>query len=117
MVTAMSPRSGAITGVAIDSLEPGTTLVVNTRNSQYRFIVLFDPGVVLAEGGALFPERTIVRIDGAATSGMALKIGWILVGFQVDMRLGRLRLRSSRVRSVSIENIPAAGARHCLVRA
>jgi hypothetical protein len=31
----------AATGVAIDSLEPGTTLVVNTRNSQYRFVTLF----------------------------------------------------------------------------
>jgi cyclohexyl-isocyanide hydratase len=99
----------AAKGVAIDSLEPGTTLIVNTRNSQYRFVTLFDPCLVLVRGGAMFPEATIVRLEGATAGGSALKIGWILVGFQMEMWLGPVRIRSSRVRSVSIESIPAAG--------
>jgi len=101
--------SVAAKGVAIDSLEPGTTLAVSTRNSQYRFVTLFDPCLVLVKGGAMFPESTIVRLEGATAGGSALKVGWILVGFQMEMWLGPVRIRSSRVRSVSIESIPAAG--------
>jgi cyclohexyl-isocyanide hydratase len=100
-------RSDATEGIAIDSLEPGTTLVVNTRNSQYRFVILFEPCLVLVKGGAMFPEATVVRLDGATAGGSALKMGWILVGFQIEMWLGSVRIRSSRVRSVSIESIPA----------
>ena len=103
-------RSRAAEGVAINSLQPGTTLVVNTRNSQYRFVILFDPCLVLVKGGAMFPEATVVRLEGATAGGSALKIGWILVGFQIDMWLGSLRVRSSRVRSVSIENVPPGRA-------
>jgi hypothetical protein len=99
--------SVAAKGIALDSLEPGTTLVVNTRNSQYRFVTLFDPCLVLVKGGAMFPDATIVRLDGATAGGSALKIGLILVGFQMEMWLGPVRIRSSRVRSVSIESIPA----------
>ena len=99
-------RSGAAEGVAIDSLEPGTTLVVNTCNSQYRFVILFDPCLVLVKGGAMFADDTVVRLEGATAGGSALKIGWILVGFEIEMWRGSLRIRSSRVRSVSIENVP-----------
>jgi hypothetical protein len=88
-------------------LEPGTTLIVNTRHSQYRFVMLLDPRFVLVKGGAMFPETTIVRLDGATAGGSALKMGWILVGFQIEMWLGSVRIRSSRVRSVSIESVPA----------
>jgi hypothetical protein len=102
----LAPRSGATEGVAIDSLGPGTTLVVHTCNSQYRFVVLSQPCVVLVEGGAIFPEATVVRLEGATAGGSILKIGWILVGFQIDMWFGSMRVRSSRVRSVSIENVP-----------
>jgi cyclohexyl-isocyanide hydratase len=99
----------AAKGVAIDALEPGTTLVVNTRNSQYRFVTLFEPCLVLVRGGAMFPEATNVRLEGATAGGSAVKVGWILVGFQMELWLGPVRIRSSRVRSVSIESIPAAG--------
>jgi cyclohexyl-isocyanide hydratase len=100
----------AAKGVAFDSVEPGTTLVVNTRNSQYRFVTLFDPCLVLAKGGAMFPKATIVRLEGATAGGSALRVGWILVGFHMEMWLGPVRIRSSRVRSVSIESIPAVCA-------
>jgi hypothetical protein len=103
-------------GIAIDSLEPGTTLVVNTCNSSYRFVILFDPCLVLVKGGAMFPEATVVRLEGATAGGSALKMGWILVGCQIEMWLGSLRITSSRVRSVSIEGIPAAGAFDDLAR-
>ena len=101
-------RSGTTEGVSIDALAPGTTLVVSTRNSDYRFVILFDPCLVLVKGGAMFPETTVVRLEGATAGGSALKMGWILVGCQIEMWLGPVRIRSSRVRSVSIENVPPA---------
>lgn len=110
MLGGVPVSSGPAKGVAIESLEPGTTLVVSTRNSQYRLVVLFDPSLVLVKGGAMFPETTIVRLEGATTSGSVLKLGWILVGCQMEMWLGSVRIRSSRVLSVSIENIPAVCA-------
>ena len=102
-------RSDDAEGVAIDSLEPGTTLVVHTRNSEYRFVILLDPQLVLVKGGARFPETTVVRLEGATAGGSALKMGWILVGFQIEMWLGSVQIRSSTVRSVSIGSLPAAG--------
>jgi cyclohexyl-isocyanide hydratase len=104
---AVALRADAAEGIAIDSLEPGTTLLVRTRNSEYRFVILLHPHLVLVQGGAMFPEAAIVRLEGATAGGSALKVGWILVGFQIEMWLGSVRIRSSAVRSVSIETIPA----------
>jgi cyclohexyl-isocyanide hydratase len=98
-------------GVAIDSLEPGTTLVVHTRNSQYRLVILFHPSEVLVTGGAIFPDATVVRLEGATAGGSALKMGWVLVGFRMEMWLGSMRVRSSRVCSISIEGVPPLRAR------
>jgi hypothetical protein len=94
-------------GIAIESLEPGATLVVRTRNSRYRFVILSEPSFVLVKGGALFPQATIVRLVGATASGSVLKMGWILVGFRMEMWLGSVRITSSHVRSVAIDERPA----------
>lgn len=104
-------RVSAAEGIAIDSLEPGTTLVVSTRNSVYRLVMLLDPSLVLVKGGTLFPEATVVRLAGAIGRGSALKMGWILVGFQMEMWLGFGRVRSSSVHAISIEGLPVVPAR------
>lgn len=96
----------AAEGVDITSLEPGTTLIVHTRNSQYRVVILFDSSLVLVQGGARFPEATLVRLAGATAGGSRLKTGWILVGFHMEMWLDSRPLRSSRVCSISIEGVP-----------
>lgn len=103
-------RSAASEGVAIDTLDAGTTLVVNTHNSQYRFVILLAPSFVLVKGGTMFPEATVVRLEGATDGGSALKMGWIQVGFQIEMCLGSVRVRSSPVRSISIESVPVSGS-------
>src|SRR5262245_1133941 len=92
-------------GIDIDALAPGTTLVVDTHNSRYRFIVLLDPGVLLVRQGAMRPDQTVVRLAGA-TNGGALKEGWILIGRGIELRVGVMWIRSSPVRSVTIENVP-----------
>jgi cyclohexyl-isocyanide hydratase len=110
-----TPEGAALTtedarGVAVDALDAGTTLVVQTRNSQYRFVVLFDPQFVVVRGGAMFPEATVVRLDGATTGRGAVRRGWILVGRRLQMWRGTVRIRSSAVRSVTIERIPPVSA-------
>ena len=98
---------GCAKGVALQSLEAGTVLNVITRHSGYRVVVL-DPVQqrVLVTGGRLFPERTEVRLEGATAGGSVLKIGWIGTGLRVEMSVGRQRITTSRVQSVTIENVP-----------
>ena len=102
MVETFALGSDGTDGVAVDSLEPGTTLVVQTRNSQYRLVILVDRPVVAIQGGKLFPEPTVVRLEGATAGGSALKTGWIMVGLQMEMSNGSIRIRSSPVRSVRL---------------
>jgi len=105
MVESFALGSDGTDGVAVDSLEPGTTLVVQTRNSQYRLVILIDRPVVIIQGGKLFPEPAVVRLEGATAGGSALKTGWILVGLQMEMSNGSIRIRSSPVRSVSVGDV------------
>jgi len=90
-------------GVSIDTLEPGTTVRVETRHSHYRFVILDFPGDVLVTGGFILPEGTIVRLEGSTDGGSDLKIGWILVGLKMELRFGAVRIVSSRVRAVTIQ--------------
>jgi len=92
-------------GVDIGELRPGTTVFVETHNSRYRFVILFDPSAVLVKGGGMFPDHTVVRLVGA-TVGNIVRAGWILVGSRIEMRLGAICLRSSPVRSVKVEAVP-----------
>lgn len=98
--------SDAADGIAIDLLEPGTTLVVETRNSVYRFVMLADRRHAVVTGGTVFREPAVVRIEGATAGGSALKMGWVIVGEQIEMLFASIRIRSSRVRSVAIESAP-----------
>lgn len=98
---------GCVEGMALQSLEAGTVLCVITRHSDYRVVVL-DPvrQRVLVTGGRLFPESTEVRFEGATAGGSVLKLGWIGTGLRLEMSIGRQRITTSRVRSVTIESVP-----------
>jgi hypothetical protein len=89
-------------GVAVASLEPGTTVVVCTRNSEYRVVTQVDPRLVLVQGGTLFPTATTARFEGATDGGSAVRMGWILVGFRMELWIGHRRIRSSPVESVTV---------------
>lgn len=91
--------------IDLDSLAPGTTLIVRTQNSEYRFVTVHERRM-LAQGGERFPVPTVVRLEGATGGGSALRAGWIVVGLPMEMRLGFVRLRSSPVRSISIDPRP-----------
>jgi hypothetical protein len=98
---------GCVEGMALQSLDAGTILNVITRHSDYRVVVL-DPVQrrVLVTGGRLFHESTEVRFEGATDGGSALKVGWIGVGLRLEMSIGRQRITTSRVQSVTIESVP-----------
>ena len=98
---------GCIEGVELPSLEAGTVLKVISRHSHYRLVVL-DPARqrVLVTGGRLFPESTEVRCEGATAGGSVLKVGWIGVGLRLELSIGRQRITTSRVQSVTIDSVP-----------
>lgn len=98
---------GCSEGIAIQSLAPGTTLIVQTRNSQYRLIVLNgERHGVLVQGGALLPEATLAHLQGASAGGSVVKTGWIGVGLCMELSVGPQRIITSPVRSITIENVP-----------
>jgi len=93
-------------GVAIESLEPGTTLEVRTRNSCYHFGVRDGARhLVQVTGGHLFPVATSARIDGSTAGGSILKCGWIGVGLRMELTHGARRIISSRVASIAIHDL------------
>jgi hypothetical protein len=67
-------EAGGDEGIAIQSLERGTTLVVQTRHSQYRVVVLDGADLdVIVKGGRRFHDATLVRLEGATAGGSLLK--------------------------------------------
>jgi hypothetical protein len=106
----LQPAEDNVAGVEFRALRPGTTVVVETQNSRYRFVILFDPSAVLVKGGGMFPDLAIVRLVGASAGGSTVKVGWILVGLRIEMCLGSVCILSSPVRSVKVKNVCKAGA-------
>jgi hypothetical protein len=103
-------EGGGPEAVALESLDSGTTLVVSTRNSRYRLVVL--DGVdrsVLVEGGSLFPTPTEAHVQGASAGGSLVKTGWIGVGLHLELQVGLRQIITSRVRSVTFEDRPPWG--------
>jgi len=100
---------GCTRGVAVDSLETGTRVVVGTSHSCYRFVVS-DPskrrGTVT--GGTLFAEPTDVRIDGATAGGTVIKAGWIGVGLRMELTMGSKRITTSCVKFLAVDKVSAA---------
>jgi hypothetical protein len=100
-------RDAPIDGIALESLAPGTTLLVRTNNSRYRMTVL-DGGRhrILVQGGALLPTATEADLQGSTAGGSLVRTGWIEVDRHLELAVGSRRITTSPVRSVSVE--PAA---------
>jgi hypothetical protein len=87
-------------GFAIESLAPGTMLIVQTVNSEYRLIVLDNDGGVLVEGGVMFPEPVAAVVQGASAGGSLVKTGWIGVGLRMELFVDPQWVMTSPVRSI-----------------
>ena len=95
---------GRLTGIDIRFLPQGTEVVVDTRNSRYRLVVV--DGIVRdarVEGGRHFPQETTARIEGSSLPGSLLKIGWIGLGLPLEVSLGYRRIVTSAVRSIRVD--------------
>jgi hypothetical protein len=101
-------QPGCFEGLSLSTLAAGTIISINTRRSQYR-VVLIDPrqGRALVTGAVWFPEPTEVRLVGATAGGSMLKTGWIGIGLKLEMSVGRQRITTSRVRSVTVLSVPS----------
>ena len=96
-------------GVLVDALPQNARIIITTRNSCYRFVVLegADRRVQIT-GGKLFPDATEMVLEGAITGGGAIKAGWISVGLPVALSTGLRRITTSCVESVAFEHVPSA---------
>lgn len=86
-------------GVHLRDLAPMTTLVVRTRNSEYR-IVVSAGDEVLVKGGQFFPSLTEARFSGASVGGSFLKVGWIGIGLRMEILAGGRRIVTSPVHDI-----------------
>ena len=97
-------------GVQIDEIEELTTLAVRTANSVYEITVLNGhTGEVLVRGGAFFPERTPVRLEGSTCGGSILKRRGIYVGLRLEIVPQPVELVSR------VEHDPATGEKEVLL--
>ena len=101
-IAGSSQGGGSLSAVDLRSLPSGTELVVKTRNSCYRFVVLDDGGNVRVQGGRYFPQETTARIEGCTLGGSLLKLDWIGLGLFLELSVCGKRIVTSRVRSISI---------------
>jgi hypothetical protein len=96
-------------GVAVESLTPGTTLEVRTRNSCYHLGVRDGAQrLVQVTGGHLFPVATGARIEGSTTGGSIIKCGWIGVGLRMELTHGLRRIVSSPVASIAVRDLQSS---------
>jgi hypothetical protein len=98
-------------GVLVDALPQNARIIITTRNSRYRFVVMegADRRVQIT-GGKLFPDATEMILEGAVTDGGSIKPGWISVGLRVALSTGLRRITTSCVESVAFEHVPSAVA-------
>jgi hypothetical protein len=89
-------------GVALDKLTPLDTIVVQTRNSNYR-IFLLDPqtGHALIEGGA-FAQPVDALVNGSVVNS-TFKTGWIGTGMRLEFWTEGKLTSTSPVQSYQVE--------------
>lgn len=91
-------------GIAIQTLSPLDTILVSTRNTDYR-IFLLDPqiGRALVHGGKHFIEPVEGLVIGSVLNGLAFKFGWIGVGMRLEIVTNHFVTRTSPVKSFRVE--------------
>jgi hypothetical protein len=98
-------------GLDVRALAAGTIVIVRTRHSRYRLMVL-EPETqrVLVSGGEWFPVPTEMQLVGSTSGGSMLKPGWLGVGLKVELRRMNRRITTSFVNDVTIEWTPLDAA-------
>lgn len=104
-------QSASGAGVSLRDMEPLTTLLVATCNTQYR-IIISRQSAILVQGGRFFPEVTSAHLDGSSAGGSFLKVAWIGVGMRMEISAGGQRIVTSPVRTITTERAEHAGRPH-----
>src|SRR5262245_41651145 len=86
--------------VQLSQLQPLTTLLVWTRNSFYRFVVMDHPSVRV-QGGAQFADPSPAELAGAGTGLGFVLDGLICIGLAIELRAGDARIVTSPVLAIS----------------
>lgn len=97
-------KSGSSGDVALTSLKPFDTILLQTYNSDYR-ILLLDPmtGRALVEGGNCLVEPTEALVRGSAVLADAFRGGEICVGSRLEMWVNDRVFITSIIKSVHVK--------------
>ena len=91
-------------GVNVSDLRRGTVVYVDTKNSQYRLVTLNGTRRLVAVlGGRCRNEETVARLCLSRLGESMLKVGWIGVGFRLELEIDGRVMVTSPVRSITIE--------------
>ena len=92
-------------GVEVTTLQPFDTIVLRTANSSYRLFLL-DPGTGhgILQGGQV-AEPMEVSVIGSSCLGSGIRTGWIGVGLRVEALANHSYIRTSEVKSLSVEHL------------
>lgn len=91
-------------GVNLSRLRPMARLLVRTRNTLYRLVVVGPGPAVVVQGGKYFSQATEVLFCGSSLGGSALKARWIGLGFRMELFGPDNRVITSPVLSIEIES-------------
>jgi hypothetical protein len=96
-------------GLRIHSLTQGDTLIVHTRNSTYRIIMLDRTNqMVLIRGGKHFPQPTEACLLGSTTE-KKVQIGRIVLGRGLGFAVGRRCFITSPVAAIERQFLEKTG--------
>ena len=95
--------AGHMNCVNVNLLPPLTTLLIWTRNSLYRLVVLPD-STVCVQGGVFFPDPTPAELAGASIRRGFVVDGCICIGLHIELRAGGTRFITSSVVAITIES-------------
>jgi hypothetical protein len=99
------------TGVDLHQLPRLTSLLVWTANTPYHIVVMEGTNIYV-QGGPFFPESTPACLDGAHVGGTLLRVGWIGVGFPMEIHAGGEHFVTSPVRAITTVDRPGMPAVH-----
>lgn len=95
--------------ILLESLSPFDTILLHTRNTEYR-ILLIDPkiGRALVEGGEFLLEPSEALLRGSAVPGAEFKAGSICLGSRLEMLFNKRVVITSPIQSVQVKHSAAA---------
>jgi hypothetical protein len=90
-------------GLQLEALPALRSLQIQTRNTDYRIVVIDGRrGDVLVTGGRFFPTPTRARLNGATLGGSLLKWRGVYCGFRLELQIGTQVVVTTRVKTVTL---------------